>query len=105
MSRYTNNPSEFEEWRAEQLRPRDHLRRGQNPFLLHRDLPGDQSTEFSFGPGPVAPHLNGAPPSEGGVYRGRPPRLDPPPNGIGTPRPHHRPRGEARGCPGDQVAR
>jgi len=105
MSRYTHNPSEFEEWRAEQLRPRDHLRRSRDPFVLHRDAAGDQSTEFSFGPGPVAPHLNGKPPYEGGVFRGRAPRVDPPPSGIGTPRPHRRPRGEARGCPGDQIGR
>ena len=105
MSRYTHNPSEFEEWRAEQLRPPERFRRGQNPFLLHRDLPGDQSTEFSFGPGPVAPHLNGAPYADGGLYRPRAPRVDPPPNGIGAPRPHRRPRGEARGNPGNQIAR
>ena len=105
MSRYTHNPSEFEEWRAEQMRPPDRYRRGQNPFLLHRDLPGDQSSEFSFGPGPVAPQFNGKTPEDGGVYRGRSPRLDPPPNGIGTPRKHRRPRSEASGNPGNPIAR
>ena len=108
MSRYTHNPSEFEEWRKEQqaefLR-RTPRRRPQNPNLLHRDLPGDQSTEFSFGPGPVAPHLNGRPPSEGGVYRGRAPRVDPPPSGVGTPRVRRRPPAEVRGDPGERVAR
>lgn len=76
------------------------------PLRLHRDHPGDQSTEFSWGPGPVAPHLNGRLPSEGGVYRGRSPRVDPPRNEdrVGRPRWHPRPPDEARGYPGEQVA-
>jgi len=35
---------------------------------------------------------------------GRSPRVDPPASGVGRPRQHRRPRGEARGYPGDQVA-
>lgn len=101
MSHYTHNP---EPWR-ESPAPARSLRGAQDPLRLHRDQIGDQSTEFSFGPGPVAPHLNGRPPSEGGVYRPRAPRLDPPrnPYGVGQPRQHRRPPDEARGYSGEQV--
>lgn len=76
-----------------------------DPLRLHRDHVGDQSTEFSWGPGPVAPHLNGRPPSEGGVYMPRSPRVDPPHNAerVGRPRQHSRPRGEARGYSGERI--
>ena len=81
-------------------------RRPQDPHLFARDKANtDQSTEFGFGPGLVPPHLNGRPPSEGGVYMPKCPRVDPPPSGIGSPRQHRRPRGEASGYPGEQVAR
>ena len=77
-----------------------------DPLRYHRDHAGDQSTEFSYGPGPVAPHLNGRPPSEGGIYMPRAPRVDPPHNAerVGRPRIHPRPRDEARGYPCEQVA-
>lgn len=78
-------------------------RRSQDPHLLARDQ-RHTDTEFGFGAGLVAPHLNGWPPSEDGVYMPRCPRVDPPPRGIGQPQQHRRPRGEARGYPGDQVA-
>ncbi|GLB83489.1 hypothetical protein [Mycobacterium kiyosense] len=101
MGRYTRNPEPFRE------APLRYERRcgAQDPLRLHRDHVGDQSTEFSFGPGPVAPHLNGQPPSEGGVYRPRAPRVDPPRNeyGVGMPRQHRRPSNEAKGYPGDQT--
>lgn|SRR6476659_2361249 len=80
----------------------------QNPLRLACEQAGDLSTEFSWGPGPVAPHLNGRPPSEGGKYMARAPRVDPPasnnPYAVGPPRQHRRPREEAKGYPGDQVA-
>lgn len=97
---YTHSP---EPWR-EVPPPSEPRRRAQNPQLLARDQSGDQSTEFSFGPGPVAPHLNGKPPAEGGTYRGRSPRVDPPASGVGQPREHRRPPTEARGYPGDPIA-
>jgi hypothetical protein len=77
----------------------------QDPHVLACDQTGDQSTEFSFGPGPAAPHLNGRPPSEGGIYMPRSPRVDPPASRVGRPRQHRRPPGEARGDAGEQVAR
>ena len=40
-----------------------------------------------------------------GVYMPRAPRVDPPPSGVGRPRRHKPPRGQARGYPGDPVAR
>jgi hypothetical protein len=75
----------------------------QDPHLLACEQTGDQSTEFGYGPGLVAPHLNGEPPSDGGVYMPRAPRVDPPPTGVGQPRQHKRPKGEVRGYPGDPM--
>lgn len=98
MPRYTHNPESYREV------PRQGRSScgAQDPLRLHRDQIGDQSTEFSFGPGPVAPHLNDLPPREGGVYRPRAPRVDPPRNEyqVGIPRQHRRPRDEAQGFPG-----
>lgn len=98
--RYTHNPEPYREVSP----PGQSLCGAQDPLRLHRDQIGDQSTEFSFGPGPVAPHLNDRPPSEGGVYRARAPRIDPPgrrnPERVGPPRQHRRPREEAQGFPG-----
>ena len=102
MSRYTKAP---EPYKDPPLEGPPRRRKPQNPFVLHRDLTGDQSTEFSWGPGPVAPHLNGATPAEGGIYMPKAPRVDPPPNGVGTPRQHRRPRNDARGNPGQRIAR
>ena len=58
--------------------------------------PGD--TEMSFGPGLVAPQYNGRPPSEGGIYM---PKC-PPVHENGKQKPIRR---QARGYPGEQVAR
>ena len=58
-------------------------------------VPGD--AEFGFGPGLVAPHLNGRPPSEGGIYM---PKC-PPVHENGKQKPI--PRGQARGYPGERV--
>lgn len=102
MSHYIRSP---EPYKDPSPYPPPVRHRPQDPFLLHRDLPGDQSTEFGYGPGPVAPHLNGRPPSEAGLYMGRAPRVDPPLNGVGPARLHRRPRNEARGNPGERVAR
>jgi hypothetical protein len=59
---------------------------------------------MSWGKGLVAPYNNGKPPSEGGIYMGQAPLLELPPNSL-TPRQVRRPKGEARGYPGDIVAR
>ena len=69
------------------------------------ERPGE--SELSWGDGLVAPHLNGLPPSEGGLYMPKAPRVDPPRNeyGVGVPRQHPRPDHEARGYPGDEVVR
>jgi hypothetical protein len=85
--------------------PPEPLRCGaQNPLQLACEQAGDLSTEFSWGPGPIAPHLNGRPPSEGGKYMPRAPRVDPPVSGVGRRRQHRRSFDEARGYPGEQVA-
>jgi len=93
MGHYVHNPYPEPD-------PEPYQRRyGNDPLQLHCEQAGDQSTEFSWGPGPVAPHLNGRPPSEGGIYMPRAPRVDPPRNeyGVGQPRQHKRPRDEVRG--------
>lgn len=85
--------------------PPPERRRPQDPHRLARDHAEDQSTEFGFGAGLIPRHLNGRPPSEGGQYMGRSPRVDPPRSGVGKPRQHRRPRDEVRGYPGEQIAR
>lgn len=101
MSRKVRAP---EPWR--EVPPEPAPRRAQNPHILEREQTlRQQETELGFGGGLVAPHLNGAPPSEGGIYLGRTPRVDPPPSGIGAPRQHRRRRNEVRGYPGDRVVR
>jgi hypothetical protein len=101
--RYTRSPEPY----RDPPPPQPPQRGAQNPLRLACEQVGDQSTEFSWGPGPVAPHLNARPPSEGGLYLGRSPRVDPPRNeySVGPPRQHRRPPDEAKGYPGDQVAR
>lgn len=91
-----------EPWREVPPTPSDRRRGPQNPQVLARDQ-GRADTEFGYGAGLVAPHLNGAPPSEGGIYMGKSPRVDPPASGFGPPRQHRRPRGEAKGYPGEKV--
>ena len=100
--RYTRAPEPYKD-PSPYPAPRRH--RAQNPMLLAEQQPGDQSTEFGYGPGPVAPHLNGKSPEDGGVYMPKAPRVDPPASGVGRPRPHRRPRSEARGDPGEQISR
>ncbi|WP_373139636.1 hypothetical protein [Mycobacterium marinum] len=56
-----------------------------DPHLLACQQTGDQSTEFGYGPGLVPLRNNGQPPSEGGTYMPRAPRVDPPPSGVGQP--------------------
>ena len=75
----------------------------QGPHIYATDqTQAETETEFGFGAGLVALRNNGKSPAEGGIYMGRSPRVDPPPSGVGRPRQHKRPRGEARGYPGDQ---
>ncbi len=100
MGRYVHNPEPYRD-----PPPREPPHSGaQNPLRLAREQAGDQSTEFSWGPGPVAPHLSSRPPSEGGKYMPRAPRVDPPISGVGRPRQHRRPRDEVKGYPGEQAA-
>ena len=68
--------------------------------------PNNQKTEFGYGPGLVPKHLNGLPPSHGGVYMPKCPRVElgqPSPDLSVIPKQVKRPRGEARGYPGDRV--
>ncbi|MCW2685451.1 MAG: hypothetical protein JWR37_341 [Mycobacterium sp.] len=69
----------------------------QNPNQLARDK-RNQETEMGHGAGLVAPHANGRPPSEGGVYMPKCPPVD----AYGRQLPRR--RGEARGYPGEIVA-
>lgn len=101
MPRYTHNPYAEPDPAPGQQRYGGAC----DPLQLHCEQAGDLSTEFSWGPGPVAPQLNGRPSSEGGIYMPRAPRVDPPPSGVGRPRQHRRPRNEERGYPGERVAR
>jgi hypothetical protein len=55
-------------------------------------------TEFSWGPGPCPPGKEHAPPSEGGVYRGRSPDMT-------VPRRKWKPGDRVPGYPGEQIAR
>jgi hypothetical protein len=55
------------------------------------------ASEMSWGPGLVPKHLNGRPPSEGGIYMTKAPPVDE----SGKQIPRH-PR-QARGHPGEQV--
>jgi hypothetical protein len=66
---------------------------------LARYAANTEPSEFGFGPGLVPPCYNGLPPSEGGVYMPKCPPVDE--RGRQLPRKHS----EARGYPGDQVAR
>jgi len=56
------------------------------------------ASEFSWGPGPVPPGREYAPPSEGGAYVGRSPDMVDPPKG------RYRRSGAPRGYAGDPVA-
>lgn len=59
---------------------------------------GTGDSEFSWGPGPVPPGKETAPPSEGGQYMGRSPDMVDPPKG------RYRRSGAPRGNPGDIIA-
>jgi len=50
------------------------MRRERDPLALHCEQTGDQSTEFSFGPGLVPRGKERALPKDGGMYRGTTPR-------------------------------
>jgi hypothetical protein len=71
-------------------------RHPEDPCTLARDK-RNQVTEFGYGPGLVPRHLNGRPPSEGGIYMPKAPPVDE--SGRQLPR---KPT-EARGYPGDRV--
>jgi hypothetical protein len=86
-----------ERWR-DQPAPREPRRYGEDPTLLARDK-RNQETEMGWGAGLVAPCNNGKPPSEGGIYMPKAPPVDE----CGRQLPRR--RGEARGYPGDPVAR
>jgi hypothetical protein len=92
-----------EPWREPPPRPPEPPRGRSRDPLSGQAETGD--TEMSWGEGLIAPHANGRPPSEGGQYLPRCPRVDPPTYGVGPPRQHRRPRGEVRGYPGEIVAR
>lgn len=64
-------------------------------------------TELSWGEGLVAPHANGLPPSMGGQYMPKCPRVDAPRNayGVGAPHQHRRSSDELHGYAGEQVGR
>jgi hypothetical protein len=84
-------------------------RRSVDPLLYARDKQ-DQNSEFGFGAGLVPQHLNGVPPSQGGVYMPRCPAVDVGPilapyTSEVVPYQPRRPRREARGHPGEQVRR
>lgn len=86
-----------EPWRERPARPTP-------PTCRDPSEPAGDS-EFSWGPGLVPRRYNGLSPSENGIYMPRCPRVDPPVSGIGPPRQVRRPPGEARGFPGEVVAR
>jgi hypothetical protein len=90
-----------EPWRDPPLWPtRTRWRSPRDPLSGQAETGG---TEMSWGEGLVAPHANGMAPTDGGQYMPRAPRVDPPRCGVGAPRPHRSPRGEARGYPGDRI--
>ena len=82
-------------------------RRPVDPLLYGRDKQ-NQNSEFGFGAGLVPQHLNGLPPSEGGVYMPKCPPVDvgpilsPGTNQV-IPYQPRRPRREARGYPGERI--
>lgn len=59
-----------------------------------KDKTFDDASEFSWGPGLAPPGKEYAPPSKGGLYRGRAPSIVSPPR-----------RKDVPGYPGDPVAR
>ena len=65
-------------------------------YPVHK-YPGD--SEMSWGPGLVAPCYNGKPPSKQGIYMPKCPPVDE------SGKQKRRPNNEARGYPGDHVAR
>jgi hypothetical protein len=86
-----------EPWREPQPTPRPPKAR--DPEACN---PGE--SEMSWGPGLVPVHANGRPPSEGGMYMPKCPLVELRSNTL-TPRQQRRPKGEAKGYPGDRVAR
>jgi hypothetical protein len=96
-----------EPWREQPPSPRKRRPsqpRSRDPYAPDSKKTQRQTeTEFGFGKGLVAPCNNGKPPSEGGIYMGKPPRTYLPEGSL-TPRQVKRPKGEVRGYPGDQIA-
>ncbi|OOK68590.1 hypothetical protein BZL30_7058 [Mycobacterium kansasii] len=77
-------------------------RRSQHPLQLARDQ-HHTDTELGFGAGLVATHLNGRPPSQGGIYMPKA-RVSTHRAADWSARQHRRPPGEARAYSGQQVA-
>lgn len=93
-----------EPWREPEPQPPPR-RYPDDPCTLARDK-RNQVTEFGYGPGLVPRHLNGRPPSEGGIYMPKCPPVEVRGNSPGLSvilRQKPRPKGEARGYPGDRI--
>ena len=73
-----------EPWRGPPPEAAPRQRRSQHPLQLARDQ-HHTDTELGFGAGLVATHLNGRPPSQGGIYMPKAPRVDPPRSGLVGP--------------------
>lgn len=90
-----------EPWREPPPRKKQFYASSRDPLTGQAET-GD--TEMSWGEGLVAPHANGLPPSHGGQYMPKCPPVEL--HGLSlTPRQKRRPPTEARGYPGDPVAR
>ncbi len=68
------------------------------------EWPVDGPSEFSWGSGLVPPGKENAPPSHGGIYRGKCPPVELRGASL-TPRQKRLPKGEVKGYPGEQVVR
>jgi hypothetical protein len=85
-----------EPWRDVPPPPRS-VRKARDPLAHYAE--NTEPSEFGFGPGLVPQMYNGLPPSDGGMYMPKAPPVDE--SGRQLPR---KPT-EARGYPGDPVAR
>lgn len=90
-----------EPWREPPPRQRKFYASSRDPLSGQAET---GNTEISWGEGLMAPHANGQPPSKGGQYMPKCPPVEL--HGLSlTPRQKRRPPNEARGYPGNQVAR